>query len=134
MGYYTRFTGQIDIEPPLMWLEIKDSPFLPSRAEAPRDYRDAMFVVDEESIHTDEGVLWRKKAIAVRATAGDGKQVKAYSIVKHVQEIVDAYPGHAFIGHIEASGEESGDLWRLVVRDGKAIQIKPRLVWPDEEV
>ncbi len=32
----------------------------------------------------------------------------------------------------DAKGEE-GDKWRLAVRDGQAVQVQPRIVWPDEE-
>jgi hypothetical protein len=58
---------------------------------------------------------------------------KAYDVLKHVQEIVDflGTEAYRYLGHLEINGEEQGDLWRIIVKDGKATEIKPSLLWPE---
>jgi hypothetical protein len=124
MGYNTNVGGEIRIEPPLTWREFKDSPF------AGHD-KDVTLQVEAETVDTDDGPLMRKTAVALVPSWEDS--YKAYNLVEHVQEAIDAFPGHTFTGRLECEGEENIDLWRVVVRDGRAIRIEPRIVWPDEE-
>lgn len=53
MGYNTRYTGAIGIEPPLTWAEIKDSPYLPETAKD--TWPDVKLRVIEQTTETDEG-------------------------------------------------------------------------------
>lgn len=124
MGYTTSVGGEISIEPPLTWREFKDSPF------AGTD-KDVAFHVEEKTVDTDDGPLTRKAATAIVSTWEDS--YKAYHLVEHVQEVIDAFPGHTFTGRLECEGEDTGDLWRVVVRDGRAVKVTPRIVWPDED-
>jgi hypothetical protein len=129
MGYNTYFTGQIRIEPPLSWAEIRDSEFLPDRAWD-NGFTVKLNVV-EETVETDDGTLARRWADAIVPVTDD--RYKAYDIVAHVQRLVDRYGNsHAFTGRLDAAGEDAGDLWRLTVRDGRAVKIQPQLVWPDD--
>lgn len=129
MGYYTRVTGELQIEPPLNWAEIKDSEFAPERAK--RTDLDVQLEVVEESVDTAEGELIRRTAASLVVRWPDS--FKAYNLVDHVQWAIDAFPGHTFTGRLECEGEENGDLWRVVIRDGRALRIEPRIVWPDED-
>jgi hypothetical protein len=124
MGYNTSVTGEIRIEPPLAWREFKDSPF------AGRDM-DVKLRIDEETIDTDDGPLIRKTASAIVPAWEDS--YKAYKLIDHVQQAIDAFPGHTFTGRLECEGEENTDIWRVVIRDGRAVRIEPRIVWPDED-
>jgi hypothetical protein len=127
MGYSTNYTGRITISPPLAWVEFKDSPFHPDRAwDAGSELK---FEVVEETVDTDEGQLTRRQATAVVPLTDDS--YKGYDIVEHLQRIVDAFPGREFGGYIRADGEETGDIWQLSVVDGRAVQIRPRITWPD---
>lgn len=130
MGYYTSVDGEIRIEPPLTWAELKDSPFNPKSTEYD-DRMDVKLQVVEETVETDEGSLIRRTAPAI--VAARSESYKAYYLVEHVQKLIDSHPGHAFAGRLECSGEETGDLWRCVVRDGRAVKVEPRIVWPDED-
>jgi hypothetical protein len=121
MGYYTRFDGEIRIEPPLTWAEIKRGPGL----------QDIRLRTVEDTQETDEGRITRVTADAVTPLMEDS--YKGYSIVEELQSLVDAHgKNHRFVGYISAEGEEAGDLWRLAVKNGKAVKIEPRIVWPDE--
>jgi hypothetical protein len=124
MGYNTSVSGEIRIEPPLAWREFKDSPFTGTD-------KDVTLHVDEETVTTDDGPLIRKTAIALVPTWEDS--YKAYKLVEHVQEAIDAFPGHTFTGRLDCEGEENTDLWRVVIRDGRAVRVEPRIVWPDED-
>lgn len=124
MGYNTSVSGEIRIEPPLSWREFKDSPF------AGRD-KDVTLHVEAETVDTEDGPLMRKTAVALVPTWEDS--YKAYYLVEHVQEAIDAFPDRTFTGRLECEGEENADLWRVVVRDGRAVKVTPRIVWPDEE-
>jgi hypothetical protein len=130
MGYVTRFLGEIEIVPPIPWGKLTGSPFLPEAAEE-RDGRDLKFRLAEEAVDTDEGRLYRRSAVALVSTWED--DARGYEIVSHLQEAVNAFPGHEFRGRIDCEGEVAGDLWRLEVHDRKAVKVTPRIVWPDGE-
>lgn len=124
MGYNTSVSGEIRIEPPLTWREFKDSPF------AGHD-KDVTLHVEAETADTDSGPLMRKTAVALVPTWEDS--YRAYHLVEHVQEAIDSFPGHTFTGRLECEGEENTDIWRVIVRDGRAVKVEPRIVWPDED-
>lgn len=127
MSYTTHVTGEFAIEPPLTWPEIKDSPF------ASDDWRDSdlLLRVDEEQVNTDDGLLIRCTASALVMREID--EYNARNLITQVQAAVDAFPGHTFTGRLDCEGEENTDMWRVVVRDGRAVKVTPRIVWPDED-
>lgn len=127
MGYNTRYTGAIGIEPPLTWADIKDSPYLPETAED--TWPDVKLRVIKQTTETDEGTLTRRYADAIVPVTDE--PYKGYEIIATVQKIIDAHPGHTFSGRFDCEGEEAGDLWRLVVRDGRAAKVEPQIVWPE---
>lgn len=128
VGYNTTVDGEIRIEPPLTWAEFKGSPFYETERTGKRDVR---LKVDEEIVDTDEGQLVRRTAVALEGAYEGG--YKAYQLLEHVQEAIDAFPGHTFAGRLDCEGEEASDVWRVVVRDGTAVKVEPRIVWPDED-
>lgn len=129
MGYYTQVSGEIMIEPPLKWAEFKDSPFYSN--DPPYDVqRDVVYRVREEEIETDEGPLTRREADAVVPYTDD--RAKFYNIVEQLQELVDAYLTRTFTGFFHGEGEEAGDIWRLAVRNGKAVKVEAKIVWPED--
>ena len=129
MGYYSRVDGEIRIEPPLSLTEFKTSPFNPNRTEYD-DRLDVKLLIREEPVDTDDGPLLRRTAPELVAAHTDS--YKAYYLVEHVQKAIDTFAGHTFSGRLECKGED-GAQWRIIVRDGRAQQIEPRIVWPDEE-
>jgi hypothetical protein len=133
MGYITRFDGELVIDPPLTWTEIRDSEFSPDRFETNR--LDVKIRVEEVAVDTDEGQVIRRSGVALIPAYED--EMRGYDIVEHVQRFIDTYsPAHSLTGRFDCEGEETGDLWRLEVHDGRAIRVRPRIVWPDgsEEV
>lgn len=132
MSYTTHVTGQFAITPPLSWNEIKNSPFEPigRRAYGTVDI-DLTLRIDEETVDTDEGQLVRRTASALVMPHID--EYRARGLVEQVQRCLDLFPGHTFTGRLECEGEENTDLWRVVIGNGRAVRIEPRIVWPDED-
>jgi len=132
MGYTTHVTGEFAIEPPLTWNEIKASPFEPVvRGKYGAVDIDLDICVEETSVDTDEGTLVRRIGTALAMRQID--EYRARDLVKQVQRCIDLFPGHTFTGRLECEGEENTDLWRVIIRDGRAVRIEPRIVWPDED-
>ncbi|MFF2189284.1 DUF6205 family protein [Streptomyces sp. NPDC058155] len=130
MGYITHVTGEFPINPPLAWQEFKDSPYSPI-PPAGDDRLELVLRVDEVTVDTDDGPLLRRTASALVMSEID--EYRAHGLLDAVQAAVDAFPGHTFTGRLECEGEENSDMWRVVVRDGRALKIKPRIVWPNED-
>lgn len=125
MGYYSTVTGEIAIIPPLSWKEIKDSPLLPHDEQR----QDAKLALEESTVDTEDGTLIRRNAPRIVPATDDS--YKAYDVVGAVQEIVNAFPGHTYTGYLQGEGEENDDMWRVYVKDGKAIEVKPEITWPE---
>ena len=82
-----------------------------------------------QEIDTEEGVTIKRWGVAIEpATEGS---TKGYYTQKHIQDIVDLDPTRTFRGYIEALSEE-GDLWRIRVASGRATELRPLIVWPEE--
>ncbi|MEV8394789.1 MULTISPECIES: DUF6205 family protein [unclassified Streptomyces] len=129
MSYVTCVTGEFTIGPPLNWGEIKGSPFSPF-PPAGDNRIELVLRVDEETVETADGPLLRRTASALVMSEID--EYRADGLLKLVQRAVDSFPGHTFAGRLECEGEENADMWRVVVRDGRAVRVEPRIIWPDE--
>jgi hypothetical protein len=129
MGYITHVTGEFAIAPPLTWPEFKDSPFAPHNIVDSYD-PDLILRVTEENVDTDDGPLLRRTATALVMREID--EYRARNLIAQVQKAVDSFPGHTFTGRLDCEGEENADLWRVLIRDGRAVKVEPRIVWPDE--
>jgi hypothetical protein len=130
MSYRTHVTGEFAITPPLAWPEFKDSEFAPHNIDCSYD-PDLILRVAEESVDTDDGPLLKRTATALAMREID--EYNARNLMAQVQKAVDSFPGHTFTGRLECEGEENTDLWRVVIRDGRAVKVEPRIVWPDED-
>lgn len=128
MSYTTHVTGEFTITPPLTWPEFKDSKFAPHNIDCSYD-PDLILRVAEENIDTDDGPLLRRTATALVMREID--EYNSRNLLDQVQKAVDSFPGHAFAGRLDCEGEEGADLWRVVIRDGRAVEVKPQIVWPD---
>lgn len=133
MGYITRVEGEFTIEPPLTWNEIKNSPFNKPGREGlwGADGIDLGLCVNEASVDTDDGPLLRRSASALVMPYID--EYRARELVEQVQRCINLFPGHTFTGRLDCEGEENTDLWRVVIRNGRAVKVEPRIVWPDED-
>jgi hypothetical protein len=124
MGYESHWTGEVRIQPPLSWAEI--------RAVKSPGLHDVKLRLHEETEDTPTGQIRNVTAIAVQpATSG---AFNGYSIQKELQALVDAHRSHEFTGSIEARPlDPGGTPWRYVIRDRRVVRQEPRIVWTDEE-
>ncbi|MGW5259645.1 DUF6205 family protein [Microbispora sp. NPDC004025] len=132
MSYTSYLSGEIAVDPPIPWSELKSSPFV--RTPERKEYERLVWLrMVEETVETDEGTLIRKQAVAIRPSQAD--ELRAGGLTREVQEIVTAHgEGRAFLGLILVRGEESPDLWRVRVENGQALEERPRITWPDGTV
>jgi hypothetical protein len=129
MGYTTHVDGEFAITPPLTWNEFKDSEFAPHNAK--NSWEPSLILrVDEAPVDTDEGPLLRRTATALVMREID--EYRERGLVAEVQKAIDSFPGHTFTGRLDCEGEENTDMWRVVVRDGRAVKVEPRIVWPED--
>ncbi len=126
MGYTTRFTGEIRIDPPIPYETVTGSGFI--REGRMTLEKDVELKLVEQPVDGEPGA-YRRLAVAI---VGLGDGFSLYDSVLHVQEIVDRWgSGRTFTGRLNAAGEEAGDVWRLEIYNGRAIEVRPRIVWPD---
>lgn len=126
MSYTTHVRGEFAITPPLTWNEFKDSPF----AEDHWSASDLVLRIDEESVDTEDGPLLRRTASVLAMREID--EYNSRNLLAQVQKAIDSFPGHAFTGRLECEGEENTDLWRVVIRNGRAVKVEPQIVWPED--
>lgn len=129
MSYTTHVRGEFTITPPLSWPEFKDSPFYSATGEWDDLKRDVILLVSEDTNLVDASLI-RRTATAL--AFAEISEYREENLVEHVQEAVDAFPGHTFTGRLECEGEEDTDMWRVVIRDGRAVRVEPTITWPDE--
>lgn len=121
MSEDTRVTGAILIHPPLSWPEIEDAPL-----NIHRNYeRDAVLRVGEDTVNTPDGPLLKRTADAI---IPERQGSSHYHLTEHVQELIDRYcDGRTFTGFLDCMWA-GGEVWRVVVRDGVATEVRPE--WP----
>jgi hypothetical protein len=122
-GYEARFTGEITITPPLTLGEM--------RKPRPWKLRDLRFRQHDESREGENGYWVEVTGVAVAPFTEES--FSGFDMVTELDCLLGTFGrDHAFTGFIEACGDD-GDLWRLTVITGRAVQISPQIVWPDEE-
>ncbi|MFJ5151378.1 DUF6205 family protein [Streptomyces sp. NPDC088353] len=124
MGYASRWTGEVRIEPPLTWGEIKNSRQVPG-------FQDTKLRLVEDIQDTDTGQIRTVTADAVIPATSN--LFNGYDIETELQAAIDAHPSHEFIGTIEARPEDPGGTpWRYVVEGRRVVRQEPVTAWPDE--
>lgn len=122
MGYNTRVTGEMRIDPPLTAAEVREW-------EAINRHPDVKLRVEESTVIVDEGELIKRTAAAL--VPAWEEPFKAYSLEGDVQTFLNLFGVERLSGYFECSGEEDGDLWRLYIVDGKSTKVEPQIVWPN---
>jgi hypothetical protein len=119
--------GEIDIVPPLNYKELKERPEFSDLRPRSERY-DAVVQTLRAERETDEGVL--TSLAGAKIVPALEESYRAYNLVEHVQKIIDAFPGHTFLGHFDCN-TEGEYLWRVIIRDGKAMKVEPQIIWPE---
>lgn len=132
MGYYSSVTGKIRIEPPLTHAEISQNPdWFKEDAYGGVEGVDGdiSFEVTTGSRETGEGTLTFKQAHSIIPWTDDSS--KYYTLSESVQKLVSTYPNHEYRGHLHIEGEDNDDIWRIYIRDGKVVEVRAELKWPE---
>lgn len=123
MGYGSRITGRIEIDPPLKKSEIAKLP----------DIRDLQIAITEHDTVIDGNEVTVSMGTAI--TNGDDEEFSRYTLNEDLQSIVDGIPGRVFSGSLIRIGEESGDVERLTVDSNGMIESEmATLRWSDGSV
>jgi hypothetical protein len=122
VGYESHWTGEVRIEPPLTWGEIKNSKH--------PGFQDLKLRLDEQVEDTATGQIRTVTASAVVPLTEEA--YNGYQIEEELTAFAEEYSGtHTLTGRIQARGPEC-DLWAYMVRDSQVTRVEPRIVWPDE--
>lgn len=128
MGDVVHATGSVAINPPLEWGDLTDKDRWLAARRRGSVWTDVLLVVTEESVDTQEGTLFRKSA--TRIVANDGES-DMRDLEENIQEIVTRHGDRQFTGYIECRSTDYGDVWRVMVRDGKVRRVDPIITWPE---
>lgn len=112
MGYYTAFEGSLNFDPPILLL----------------DQFNTLNKHVEDLFYSSPEVKLGPQSLEFDRPYG-----KFYGFEESVRTIVEELEklGRNVHGTIVAEGEETGDIWRLVVRGGKVVKEDTKIVWPD---
>ena len=115
MGYNTDFSGVLEFKHPL---NLDEQTLLETFLGADcRDHHEwdsgGLTYIDLKLTEEEDGIQW------------DGSE-KTYDLVEKVNLIIkkmkEASPRFELTGEMFAQGEEVGDIWRLVMKDGIAVR------------
>ncbi|MEU5163225.1 DUF6205 family protein [Streptomyces sp. NPDC020875] len=119
----TLASGGYTITPPLPSERTAGSPFHPDTPEAPPYGCDLVLRLDQP-----DGPRAESTASRLEARRGD-----TYALAHQVQVAVDAFPGHVFTGQLECTGDTPQELWRIRVRNGRAVIQRAEVHWPPDD-
>jgi hypothetical protein len=124
MGYYSTVSGAIHFDPAISHEEA-------SRHEVIAKY------LNNSSTYTDIELRTYHGFLLDTIESSYENEFKAYGLVNELKELIQALgTGRTYSGYLEILGEGHGggevDLWRLKVKDGKVVEVRPELVWPSE--
>ncbi|MFJ3182374.1 DUF6205 family protein [Streptomyces sp. NPDC086796] len=132
MAYYTAVSGEILIDPPLRGAALEDSPFCDPWADG-RARRCLCLDVGEEPVD-DTAPDGAFELVARRVISADVERLDGFDMEGEVQELIDAFPAHAFTGRLQCMGDNHwSDMWGVVVRGRRAERVTPAVVWPGED-
>lgn len=126
MGGDTHARGAILVDPPIDWAQVS-CPANWLNLPNTEGGRGALLRVLETEERTADGLLIRRTLDAIVPAS-----LIAYDLLENVQEIVDRFgEGRTFTGHLDCTYARGEDVWRIAVRDGRAVELRP--TWPDEQ-
>jgi hypothetical protein len=131
MGYDSRVTGELELDPPVPYKIFKNSPFYDlSPAYDKGDAPAVVFEVSSFEQDTDQGTLTIRQAIAI--VPGEEGWGKLYKIMEEVQAALDILPAATKVtGYLQGRGEGTHDVWRIYVGEGlRAVKVVGRTVYP----
>ena len=128
MGYYTRFEGELEVDPPFTWAELRDSPFT-EEGNSGRSSEFFTILVTESVEETEDGHTVTKRGLGVRVTYSD--DCKAYDFENHFARFWNMHgEGHIFHGEFKAWGEDNEDVWKARIGPDGPERVEAELTFP----
>lgn len=124
MGTYSTFEGQITIDPPLNWVEIRKA----QEQSHVKGDKEISLVIDQDEKETDLGTETVKTCSALEPVTDS--PYKGYYVEEAVRQVVKACPGHSFSGYLQGIREDSCAMWRIVAKGREVTKISPEIFWP----
>lgn len=119
MGYIYRLSGQIRITPAPEWADLKRSGFL--------EWEDRDIRIVPKVEEAGDG----RKTVLVAEVEGSDNEPRCYDLVRDLTAMLETFSGRSWSGHIEGTGEDGTDQFRLYVENGRAVEVRPIITWPD---
>lgn len=127
-----RITGRIRITPPVTWGELHDKPWATGQQ---RDhYPDVVVQLDTVTETTSAGEFKFHSGVAIVPT---GNETSAYDLADEVTRIAQTFglapdgTRRRFVGFLHVVWGGGEEVYRVVVREFRAVDLRPALVWPD---
>lgn len=132
MSYTATVAGYLTIEPPLKWLEIRESRFLAENQNAPKDDTDVVLHLERNEVETEEGIstiITSAMAIPCRSSFDCRNMHEDVGLFVEEMKRID----RTVRGEIVAQPRDYGDggIWRVVVDEEGARKEMAKLQWPD---
>ncbi|WP_329330782.1 hypothetical protein OIU81_03090 [Streptomyces sp. NBC_01454] len=123
MGYESRWSGEVRIDPPLTWAEIKNSPVA---------FQDLKLRLDETVEDTATGQVRTVTAAAIVPLTTEA--YNGYEIEEELTAFAEVHSAtHTVAGRIQARSPD-GDLWAYSVDGPSVTRIEPATVWLGDPV
>jgi len=137
MGYVTHLSGELTIQPPLTYGELRDQRSWLTFKQDDHSYRSLCLETTESEVETPDGRLLSRTSSTVRVfDLGDGRYGPD-DVATDIAALVNAFPDHVFTGRIHYEGEENGDLAKIIVdfdaeHTAHSVRIvRPEIRWPE---
>lgn len=125
-----RISGEISIDPPLTWGELRDQLWA---LGTDGRYPDVVVKLDTTRESTAAGELLRHSGVAIAPT---GHETNGYDLTDEVDRIARTFATapdgsvRRFAGFLHVVWGGGEEIYRIVVRDGQAVEVRPTWVWP----
>jgi hypothetical protein len=132
VGGDARITGRISIAPPITWGELHDKPWAHQSGNG--HYPDVVVNLTTTKETTPDGEVFHHAGTEIITT---GHETSAYHLLDELNRIVttfDATPDgtrRTFTGFFHVVWAHGDEVYRVVIRDGRAVEVKPQIVWPE---
>ncbi len=132
MGYYSSVYGRIMIDPPLTAPELREIGVTGTASDygrkfIPEGQNSLRVVVQDEYRDTDEGRLTIMRGVSL--VVAYEEEFRAHTLEQDLGKLVDRWLDR-LSGVLVVSGEDQGDVWRLVVTAGEVVREDAFLTWP----
>lgn len=127
-----RITGRISITPPITWGELHNQRW--ATGTEPDRYPDVKVELATTTEKTSDGEMLRHSGVAIAPT---GHETSGYDLNVEVARIARAFATapdgttRRFDGFLHVVWGRGESVWRVVVRDGRAVEVRPQTVWPE---